>query len=155
MSRMNRRQFVAAVAATLSAPALAKAAMPPWAYRGVSGRTLVGWLTTTDPDRHEAAISALRSAAGYRRPLTYASTDRLKLPFALAVIDHLAASDDIAFAVEAKGAPAKPAPIGAHPELTQLAAFLTGCAWGSLTGTRHPLKRTLIEALRERTSLIA
>ena len=152
---MNRRQFVAVVAATFFAPPLAKAATPAWSYRGVSGRTLVGWLTTTDPDRHEAAMSALRCDAGYCRPLTYTSTDRLKLQFALAVIDHLATSDDIAFAVKAKGAPAKPAPIGIHPELEQLAAFLTGCAWGAFTGTRHPLKRTLIDALRERTALIS
>ncbi len=76
MSRINRRQFVAAAGAMLLAPTLAKAAAPVWTYRGISGRVLVGLLTATDPARHEAAIAALRDEHGYRRPLTYASTDR-------------------------------------------------------------------------------
>jgi hypothetical protein len=153
MSRINRRQFVAGAGALLAAPALAKAATPVWTYRGTSGRVLVGWLTTTDPERHELAIAALRTETGYRRPLSYASTDRLKLPFALAVIDHLAASDDMAFTIEG-ARNGKPARGGVHPELEQLAAFLTGCAYGAIAGARHPLKRALIDALRERTALI-
>ncbi|MEJ0013013.1 MAG: hypothetical protein WDM94_10405 [Bauldia sp.] len=147
---MNRRQFVAAVAATLATPALARAATPVWTYRGTSGRLLAGILSTTDPTRHVRAIAALRRQTGYARPLLYASTDKLKLPFALGVIDHLAASDDIWFAVD-RGA--EPGTTGGEPELAQLAAFLTGCAYGDLAGTRHPLKRILIDALHERTSL--
>jgi hypothetical protein len=84
--------------------------------------------------------------------LLYASTDKLKLPFALGLIDHLAESDDIWFAVN-RGTERETA--GNEPELEQLAAFLTGCAYGDRAGTHHPLKRALITALRERTSLLA
>jgi len=148
---MNRRQFVAAVAATLGGPAVVKAATPIWTYRGASGRMLAGVLSTTDPARHVQAIAALRRETGFGRPLLYASTDKLKLPFALGLIDHLAASGDIWFGVERSTTRGT---AGSEPELDQLAAFLTGCAYGDLAGTRHPLKRTLIEALRGRTSLI-
>lgn len=148
---MNRRQFVAGVAAGLAAPALAHAAAPVWTYRATSGRMLAGTLRTTDPVRHIRAIAALRRETAYVRPLLYASTDKLKMPFALAVIDHLAASDDIWFAV---GRGSERPPARHEPELDQLAAFLTGCAYGDLVGVRHPLKRSLIDALRERTSLL-
>ena len=113
---------------------------------------LAGVLSTTNTARHVQAIASLRRQTGYVRPLLYASTDKLKLPFALGLIDHLAASGDIWFAVD-RGAERGTA--GAEPELEQLAAFLTGCAYGDLTGARHPLKRTLIDALRERTSRVA
>ncbi len=109
-------------------------------------------LSTTDPARHVRAIAALRRETSYTRPLLYASTDKLKVPFALAMIDHLAASDDIWFAVD-RGVERGTA--GGDPELEQLSAFLTGCAYGAIAGTRHPLKRALIDALRERTSLLA
>jgi hypothetical protein len=148
---MNRRQFVASAVATLSAPALARAAPPLWRYRATSGRVLAGVLSTTNPARHLQAIAALRSATGYMRPLLYASTDKLKMPFALGLIEHLANSDDIWFAVD-RVPHLKSA---TEPELAQLAAFLTGCAYGDRAGTRHPLKRTLIEALRRGTSLLA
>ena len=152
---MNRRQFVAAAAATLAAPALARAAAPVWTYRATSGRMLAGVLTTTDPVRHVRAMAAIRQATGYRRPLLYASTDRLKLPFALAVIDHLAASDDIWFVATRAPRLEPPMAAGSEPELEQLAAFLTGCAYGDLVGVRHPLKRMLIDGLRQRTSILA
>jgi hypothetical protein len=149
---MNRRQFVAAVAVTLAAPAVARAAAPVWTYRATSGRMLAGVLGTSDPARHVAAIAALRHRTGFTRPLLYASTDRLKLPFALAVVDHLAASDDIWFTIDRS---ADRGPPGGEPELQQLAAFLTGCAYGERAGTRHPLKRALIDALQDRTTLLA
>jgi hypothetical protein len=112
---------------------------------------LAGVLSTTDPARHVQAIAALRRESGFGRPLLYASTDKLKLPFGLGLIDHLAASGDIWFALERSTTRGT---AGGEPELEQLAGFLTGCAYGDLMGTRHPLKRTLIEALRNRTSLI-
>ena len=152
MSRINRRQFVASVAATLSAPALARANGLAWTYRATSGRMLAGVLSTTDPARHVRTIAALRAETGYARPLLYASTDKRKLPFALGLIEHLAASDDIWFSV-ARSAE-RPLLPGSEPELEQLAAFLTGCAYGDLAGTQHPLKRTLIDALRTHTSLL-
>src|SRR5664279_3080012 len=97
---MNRRQFVAAIAATLAGPAIVQAATPVWTYRRTSGRMLAGVLSTTDPARHVLAIAALRRETGFGRPLLYASTDKLKLPFALGLIDHLAASGDIWFDVD-------------------------------------------------------
>lgn len=112
---------------------------------------LAGVLMTANPTRHVDVIAGLRQQTGYNRPLLYASTDRLKMPFALAVIDHLSASNDIWFTIDRRAVAATSSD---EPELQQLAAFLTGCAYGELSGTRHPLKRALIGALRDRTTLL-
>lgn len=125
------------------------------AFQSTSGRLVVGVLSTTDPDRHERAIAALRAAAGYARPLTYSSTDRLKVPFALGVIDYLAETADITFTYSGKYRQQSSPTPGQYPNLDQLTAFLTGCAYGHHAGTDHPVKQTLIAALRERTSLLA
>jgi hypothetical protein len=129
------------------------AAEPAWSCLATSGRRLVGRLTTSNPGGHEAALAALRSAAGYTRPLAYSSTDRMKLPFALAAIDHVAGAPDLVFSTAFVDEAPRFVQAGEYPELEQLAAFLTGCAWGAASGTTHPVKRTLIDALRARTSL--
>jgi hypothetical protein len=154
MSHLSRRQFVTAAAALVAAPAFAVAGTS-WSFRATTRRRMIGWLTTTDPDTHEAALKALRAATGYTRRLTYASTDRLKLPYAMAAIGHLARAEDLAFATEWVTVAPRNKPHGAYPELEQLAGFLTGCSYGATIGTKHPVKRALIDALREQTSLIA
>jgi hypothetical protein len=116
---------------------------------------LIGRLTTADPEGHEAALATMRSASGFTRPLTYSSTDRLKLPFALALIEHVAAADDLSFGFEIVAEAPRIAPRRDFPELRQAASFLTGCAYGAMHGAGHPLKQALVDALRARTSLIA
>jgi hypothetical protein len=145
-----------AAGATLLAPAVARAAAPSWTFRGVSGRLVVGLLVTTDPWRHEAALVALRRASAYARPLSYVSTDRLKVGFAEAVIDYVAEADDLAFTYSGRyRADTRVASPGKFPELDQVASFLAGCAYGHHMGTDHPVKRALVGRLRERTSLLA
>jgi hypothetical protein len=73
----------------------------------------------------------------------------------MAAIAHLAHADDLAFATEWVTEAPRNKPHGTYPELEQLAGFLTGCSYGATIGTKHPVKRALIEALREQTSLIA
>lgn len=155
MDNLNRRKFVAAVGGVLLLPALAGASTASFAIRAISGRRVIGLLTTTDPEAHERAIAALRVRHGYDRTLAYTSTDRLKLPFAHALIDHVANASDIRFATEVGPQREEGEPrCGDYPELAQLAAFLTGCAYGSSTGTQHPVKRELIDALRAKTNFI-
>jgi hypothetical protein len=150
---LNRRQFVAATAALFAAPRIALADAS-WTFRATSGRRIVGILATADPDGHEAALVALRAASGYTRPLLYSSTDRLKLPFALAAIDHVATAQDLHFTVEAAATAPRTPTDGGYPQLEQLAAFLTGCAYGAVAGATHPMKRQLIAALRAQTSVL-
>jgi hypothetical protein len=151
---LNRRQFVTGATAFLAAPSLGRAATA-WTCTATSGRRLIGRLTTPDPERHEAALIALRAASGYSRPLIYSSTDRLKLPFAQAAIRYVGKAGDLSFAVEQVTAAPRLTPVQQYPELEGLTAFLTGCAYGAVVGTSHPLKQTLIRALRTQTTLIS
>ena len=126
-----------ALGAVLALPSAGRALEPACTVLGTSGRRFVGRLTTTDPQGHEAALRAIRVVSGYARPLTYASTDRLKLPFALAAIDHVAEAHDLSFVAEEVANPARLPAVGTYPELEQLAAFLTGCAYGATTVVRQ------------------
>jgi hypothetical protein len=157
MEPISRRQFVVGAAATLTLPATARAAGTSWIYTAESGRRVIGVLTTTDPVRHEHMLAGLKVACGYARRLRYTSTDRLKAPLALAVIDHLAKADDLWFTAFAARSGEKlaalrarvahqigvAAPTGNDPHLRELTAFLTGCAYGALTGVAQPVKRAL------------
>ena len=97
---IGRRAFCAFLGLTALAPAVFAAEPRTVAFRARSGtRPLVaGLLTAVDVEAHEREIEALRHRHGYARPLRYMSTDRNKLAFAAAAIDHFAASDDLRFA---------------------------------------------------------
>ncbi len=150
---LTRRTLVAGAAAfAVLAPTIALGAGTLWAFPATSGRRLSGLLTSADPARHEAELDVLRRRAGYFRPLAYASTDRNKAAFAAALIDYRASSG-IGFVVGERDALPLPAGVvtaepGRFPNLEQMAAFLTGCAYGASAGTAHPLKRVLSERYR-------
>lgn len=96
-----------AVAAGLaSAPALACAAMraapDPAAFLGQSGdprdgRVVLGFLATPDEAALREDIAAIRAATRYRRALRSRSTDRLRVAYAKAAVEHLAAQSGIRF----------------------------------------------------------
>lgn len=147
----TRRGFVTgAVGFVWLAPtAVAASAGESWAFPAASGRRTSGLLVSADPLRHEAELEALRRRTGYFRPLAYASTDRSKAAFAAAVIDYRAADGLSFMARDGRDLPlpsgARAATSGRFPNLEQMAAFLTGCAFAAAHGAAHPLKRALAE----------
>jgi len=149
----TRRTLVAGAAAfAVLAPTIALGAATTWAFPATSGRRMFGLLTSADSLRHEAELHVLRQRTGYFRPLAYASTDRNKATFAAALIDYRASSG-MSFAVGERDAPPLPAGVvvaesGRFPNLEQMAAFLTGCAYGASANASHPLKRVLSERYR-------
>jgi hypothetical protein len=58
---------------------------------------VLGALLTSDPDRHRSMLDGLRTPLGYWAELRYSSTDRYKLRFANAVLDHFFGDDDLRF----------------------------------------------------------
>ncbi|CAN5207075.1 hypothetical protein BH10PSE9_BH10PSE9_17300 [soil metagenome] len=173
---INRRMFVGGLGGLAAFPGAAGATIGPFpraAYAAESGKygtwpRVFGLLTTTTPMVHAAAIELLRRRAGYPRPLLYTSTDRRKVVFARAVIDHFARTPDLHFtAVVLEDAGVEPEEIrrcmlgtarnqtATGSNLAQLASFLTGCVHGSATGIAHPVKAGLIAHLQDRVALLA
>lgn len=125
---LDRRAFLTRGAAALGSGILAGCGLEPTApatanrdagsadhlylYADESGTPgtgdpyVIGVLSTADPERHRIAIADLRRAHGYRRELRYASTDRLKVPFARDLIRHFVEDDDLRLVAKWGGGPA-------------------------------------------------
>jgi hypothetical protein len=108
MITIDRRRFIGSLVAAAGAAQLgvvrpAFAAGAPVGFPEASSNPLrwpfvMGLLVANDAAAREAEIAALRDKTSYRRKLGYASSDRKKEAFALALIDWFVGSKDVRFA---------------------------------------------------------
>jgi hypothetical protein len=103
MTQMDRRAFLAGLAATPALGLAAAASTPPiHGFLAESGKRgawpmVIGLLRTSAPDLHEMQVGLLRRLHNYPRALRYMSTDRNKAAFAAALIDFATAPNDLRF----------------------------------------------------------
>lgn len=136
---LDRRSFLTRGAAVLGSGLLAGCGLEPTApdaagsrdssvdrlhlYADESGTPgtgevyVVGVLSAAEPERHRIAVADLRRAHSYRCRLEYRSTDRLKVPFARALIRYFVEDDDLRLVARFGGGPA------ANPEWTAADAY--------------------------------
>ena len=103
MTQMDRRAFLAGLAATPALGLAAAASTPPiHGFLAESGKRgawplVIGLLRTSAPDLHEMQVGLLRRLHNYSRAFRYMSTDRNKANFASALIDFATAPNDLRF----------------------------------------------------------
>jgi hypothetical protein len=100
VSELTRREFLAGCAAT----SLLAAEKPLYAYAGESFSTtspeapfVLGLLLTSEPEKHIAAIRAIKQRVPYGRQLKYHGTDRLRISQARELIHYFTHDAELRF----------------------------------------------------------